>query len=226
MLQDANYSCNDYNDFALPPGDELFVAAAGQSINQNDLLPAMATLRAELAAYEAMGGDLDPAPGREAVGTVIAKLDTMLEKLPLNLSPDCDPEGQGNDRCISDREALDVELQATDLVRALEVAGNNGAWVRQWQSCMVHTIKFRIDLSIHRVEFICGRNAPVSRYARTVQDAGLNLVSQDRDAEALAYYSHVDQACAMVEVYEGCLVPAFEENLPYDGPLECDDGEE
>jgi hypothetical protein len=34
----------------------------------------------------------------------------------------------------------------------------------------------------------------------------------------------VDQQCAMIEIYDSCLVSAFpDDNLPYDGPVACAD---
>ena len=217
-LEDASYQCNAYGDFALPDGDPIEVGAAGERINSNDLRPALLAMREELHAYVAKGLPADPGPGRDDINAILPVLDDVIDLQALPLGPIC-PE---NMRCISDREALELELIATEIVRDLEVAGNGGSWVRQWQSCLVLTLKFRIELSIQRVEFVCGANNAISRRARQVQDAGLNLVSQDRDADALSYYADIDQQCTMIEVHDQCLVPAFpDDHLPYDGNVVC-----
>jgi hypothetical protein len=117
---------------------------------------------------------------------------------------------------------LELEILGAQVARELEAAGANGAWVRNWQSCMVLMLKFRIELSIQRVEFACGRNTAISQRARRTQQTGLDFVNDNRDPEALSYYMELDQQCTLVEVYDQCLVAIDPQvNLPYDGDVVC-----
>ncbi|MCB9538637.1 MAG: PKD domain-containing protein [Myxococcales bacterium] len=116
------------------------------------------------------------------------------------------PEGA---ECVSDEEALDMELQAVQLNKALDAIASKGGYVRNWQACMVETIKFRIELSILRVEFACGRNTAVSQRARQVQSVGLEMVANGDLAEALDYYNDPARSCLIIQTYNECLVPQF-----------------
>ena len=85
----------------------------------------------------------------------------------------------------------------------------------------------RIELSIIRVEEICGRNVPVSRRAREAQSIGLEILEEDGDLAALNYYIHQDRECLLIETYNECLVRALpERNEAYDFPEFCENNEE
>ncbi|MCB9538634.1 MAG: PKD domain-containing protein [Myxococcales bacterium] len=116
------------------------------------------------------------------------------------------PEGA---ECVSDEEAMDMELKAVELNKALDAIASKGGYVRNWQACMVETIKFRIELSILRVEFACGRNTAVSQRARQVQSVGLEMVDNGDLAEALDYYNDPARSCLIIQTYNECLVPQF-----------------
>ncbi len=214
-LADSTYQCNDFNDFTLPNlADPLAIRPEANRINTDELGVALTAMRNELDGYAQKAG----APAAANVAAAVDKMDNILALQGLLLGPNCEE----NERCVTDREALDLELEAAQLVRDLDVAANSGAWVRQWQSCLVLALKFRIELSIQRVEFACGARTAIAQRARQVQAVGLEFVDDDQDAQALSYYAHPDRQCTLIQVYDQCLVSADPEaNAPYDGDVEC-----
>ena len=97
-------------------------------------------------------------------------------------------------------------------------------------------LKFRIEMSMKRVEFVCGVNLELPRRARAVQKSGLDMVDRGDYPSALAYYAGEERSCLMIEVYNDCIVPNVREAndegvfdvplVPWDVPAFCaeDDG--
>ena len=72
---------------------------------------------------------------------------------------------------------------------------------------MTMGLRFRIELSLLRVEFLCGANTPFVREARQVQQVGLDMVDEGRFGAALQYYATNDRRCLMMDIYNQCIVP-------------------
>jgi hypothetical protein len=120
-------------------------------------------------------------------------------------------------------DALDNEMLLMDLIDALYDAAGEGVYVRQWQNVLLLAVKFRIELSLLRVENVCGLFSPTSRNARAIQASGLELFEAGQRDAALQYYIDPDQRCFMVRVYNDCLVPRIPGNPAYPYPAVCAD---
>jgi len=81
-------------------------------------------------------------------------------------------------------------------------------------------VKFRIEISLLRVEFVCGQFSAVARNARTSQRAGLALVDNTQVDAALQYYTNDDQRCLIVRTYNTCFV-SREGVAPQPWPAVC-----
>ena len=81
-----------------------------------------------------------------------------------------------------------AELKAVELANELTAIAESGVYGRNWQHCLVLLVKFRIELSILRVEYACGANTAVSVRARQQQRTGLDhvdaLPAQPLEAQA------------------------------------------
>jgi PKD repeat protein len=205
-LADAADACNRFNLFAMPsaaefPNVNLRVAAAND-VNTN-LVTALTELQADLQAYVAEGNPADVGPGRNAVNTALTLLTQQIMPLARQrIGLICDAG-----MCITDVDALRNELYLMDLVNALFTAQAQGAYVRNWQHCIMLAVKFRIELSLLRVDAVCGAFNPVAREARRQQAVGLGYVTQFRYEEALQFYVSNDIRCLVIRTYNNCLVP-------------------
>lgn len=224
-LSDSIDPCSaDYNKFNLPDiADPVARARAAIPIN-DQLNEALAILAADLQDYIAAGAAQNNfGPGRAGVQQMLALLNQIRELAQYRVGTVC-LEGE---RCVTDQEALELELYAVELVKALREVEAAGVWVRNWQQCVMLAVKFRIELSILRVEFVCGRNVPVSQRARAAQRIGLDLVDELKFARAVDYYAEDAQKCLLIETYNQCLVRNLpQENNPFDFPEECQDNQE
>ena len=108
---------------------------------------------------------------------------------------------------MTDLEALDMELDAMSLAEQLTTAEAEGVWVRNWKNCLTMGLRFRIEVSLLRVEFLCGQNVPYVREARQVQQVGLDMVDEGRFGAALQYYATDERRCMMIDIYNRCIVP-------------------
>ena len=221
-LRDSVEVYNEQGRYALPPGrDPVQLSAAGDDIN-GAVVEILEGLQADMQAYVESGDD-DTGPGRAEISDaieVLTEIRTLQRKRVINPCP------AGEENCVTDEEALTMEILAMDLVRALTAAANRGAYTRLWQQHLVLLLKFRIELSILRVEFLCGRFSRDAQLARDRQETGLGLVNDGNNNEALAFYIHNDTKCLIVEVYNGCVVDAEPEADPIDVPDECVDEDE
>ena len=219
-LSDLTDQCNQYDRFAIgqfTSRAELMNLAEGVN---NDLINAMQDMKSEMQQYinEAEAAAA-PGPGADDVN---GGMNTLTEMMTLTVKPIRDPCPEGVD-CITDREALEMELEAMDLVKQLALAETSGVWVRNWQTCLTMALKFRIEMSMKRVEYVCGINLELPRRARAVQKTGLDMVTAGDYPSALEYYAGEDRTCLMVEVYNDCIVPNVREandegefNVPLD----------
>lgn len=151
--------------------------------------------------YVASGADEDDTGvGRDDVQNAANTLTEMIAIARLPVTFPC-PDGT---RCVTDREAYEMEVAAMDLIDQLTEAGNAGVWVSNWQNCLVSVLRFRIELSLLRVESICGEGKAVVQQARRAQSTGLETISAFRYSAALDFYREQDQRCLMAEVFNGC----------------------
>jgi hypothetical protein len=196
---------SQHDDFPMP--DIIDVAArvrAADEVNQLELLPELVNLRQVLAAYvRAAESAEDPGPGAADVDAAGAVLDRIIELSSLPLAVEC-PDGN----CISDEDALENELLLMDMIDLLYSAASEGAYVREWQHGLLLAVKFRIELSLLRVEYACGAFSPVAQNARASQAVGLRHFENYEYDRALNHYLAPEQRCLIVETYNTCLVPA------------------
>ncbi len=218
-LQDSIASYNTRNRYALPPNrDPVAVSAAGDEINA-EIANILEELQAEMQDYIQDGGAERPGPARAEIAEVIQTLSALRDLQSFRVINPC-PDGE---RCVTDNEALQLELLAMDLVRQLDAAAIRSAYARIWQQHLVLLLKFRLELSILRVEFVCGANSRYSLLARERQETGLRLVDENRPLDALAFYVDDETRCLMIDVYNGCLSPQdAEENPPVVVPAACE----
>lgn len=203
-LSDAEDPCNAYGGFPVPQrATPQEISRAALAANA-DLTVALRALRDDLDDYVRAGEDInDTGPARDEIQNAIDALENILTLVGLSIENPC-PAG---DVCITDVEALRMEIDAMQLAKALDAAQSIGVWTRNWQNCLVLAIKFRIELSILRVESVCGRFDPTTRRARQIQQVGLNLVENGDNAGALEYYVNNDRQCFMISILNECLAP-------------------
>ncbi len=194
-------------------------ANEAEPINQR-LVEALAWVRADMDAYVAAGGDIDRGPGRAATARAIEALDEIIRLAGYTVYNPC-PLGQ---RCVTDQEARDLLLQGIELADSLFAAANVGTYVRNWQNALVEMLAFRTELSLLRVDYVCGVRHPGYQAARAEQAIGLALADQNRDADALDFYADDARACMIVQVYNGCLVEELgpDVNVPAEYPEGCE----
>ena len=192
--------------FPLPCNPGVTCDGFGLSAQTDEhILPAMVEaledLRDEMNRYVASGvDDDDTGVGRDDVQNAANTLTEMIAIARLPVQFPC-PDGT---RCVTDREAYEMEVAAMDLIESLTLAGNNGVWVSNWQNCLVSVLRFRIELSLLRVESICGRGKVFVQQARNAQSTGLEMISEFRYPAALDFYREEEQRCLMAEVFNGC----------------------
>lgn len=204
-LSDAIDPCNIYGGFPLGQGTPQQISQRAVPVNA-DMVLALRALEADIQDYIDTGvgaGDVGAARGE-----LIEALDALRDILSLagfSVQNPCPP----GERCVTDIEALRLEIWAMELADSLLAAQAIGAWTRNWQNCLVLAIKFRIELSILRVASVCGAFSPYTVRAREVQGDGLRLVEQGQNAAALEYYIANDRQCFMHEILNTCLSPGI-----------------
>jgi PKD repeat protein len=234
-LQDVGDVCYANGRFPIPQGfgDPATISEAAQPVNVH-LTTAMGALRDGLVNYRnAAGNAANTGPGVEQTTSAVNSMAPILEEMAKSITFPC-PEGT---TCVTDREALDMELRSMELVAQLTAAAAQGVWVRNWQACLTHALKFRIEISLLRVEFLCGANLPYIREARNIQSIGLDMFNDGDYPLALEYYADDERRCMMIDIYNRCIVPEPSAWIPdedgnmlppavYDLPEVCEDEEE
>jgi len=234
-LQDAGDPCYANGRFPVPQvfGDPAAISQEANPINAH-VTAAMSGLRDGITNYRNAAGNVDtPGPGVQQATAAVTSMGPILEEISKSLIFPC-PEGVD---CVTDHEALTMELRSMELIGDLTAAAAQGVWVRNWQACLTHAIKFRIEISLLRVEFLCGANVAYIREARNVQSIGLDIFDDGDYPLALEYYAQDERRCMMIDIYNRCIVPepaarvlndADELVAPpvYDVPAECQEEEE
>jgi hypothetical protein len=165
--------------------------------------------------YVDSGAPGDLGPGHAQVLDTLDTLGRIQDLVRLPIAIVCD-DGQ----CITDEQALQNELLLMDLIDDLYEAAGEGVYIRNIQACLMLAVKFRIEISLLRVEFVCGQFSAVARNARTSQRAGLALVDNTQVDAALQYYTNDEQRCLIVRTYNTCFV-AREGVAPQPWPAVC-----
>ena len=164
----------------------------------------MGELRDAMVNYRNAAGAVDnEGPGVEQMTSALDSMGPILTEISKSITFPC-PEGT---TCVTDREALDMELDTMGLISNLTAAEIQGTWVRNWQACLTHALKFRIEISLLRVEFLCGANVPYIREARDAQQVGLDIFNEGDYPLALEYYADDERRCMMIDIYNRCIVP-------------------
>jgi PKD repeat protein len=177
---------------------------------------ALDTMLTEMMAYAATGGDADPAPGRDRMADAAQVLTSILSRADLNMTYDCQQD------CSDNSNALEIELEAMDLIAALQSANAAGVYVMPWQSCLVEYLRFRIEASLVAVRSWCGMLNPLYLKAKEVFKQGESLlVDQDDILGALNFYSDDEQRCLILDVYNKCLVRVDPDSDYYAYPDVC-----
>lgn len=267
---ESNSECNQL-DLTIDRNLEPVQRTIEANDNNDELTPVLANMATDMREYAGLEGGTGPGAGE--VTTAEGEFAFIRDLQTQDVGVDCD--GRDDLNCINDIDALRLELKAMELADSLDVAGSRGVWVRNWQSCLAHTVKFRIELSVSRLSFGCGLNNQYHLQAREKQAIGEYLVEEEgcalndrqgaelrvspaatnacqnlqdgddctfgdvggirvdgkcvieagvptceprvcSDPAALDYYKDESTRCFLIEAYNECLVPAFDQiNNPY-----------
>jgi hypothetical protein len=177
---------------------------------------ALSGMLAEMQAYIEAGAD-DNGPARQEIIEAAASLSQIIDRAELNMDVlNCEAG------CSSNRNALEIELEAMDLISNLRDANSKGAYVMHWQSCLVDYLRFRIKASLVAVRDQCGLGNPYFLKSKEMFTEGEALITEDDDIiGALNFYTDTAQRCLILDVYNKCLVRVDVTAEPYDYPEVC-----
>jgi hypothetical protein len=165
---------------------------------------ALEEMLAEMIAYAGRGNIAEEPPAKAEMLIAIDSLRDMLVRAEYNMGTDCNV---AEETCANNQSALEIELEAMDLIDALNAANTNGAYVMHWQSCLVEYLRFRIKSSLVAVRFQCGQFNPLYLNAQEVFEQGEKLLTERDDITgALEFYTSNSQRCLVLDVYNKCLV--------------------
>lgn len=180
---------------------------------------ALTDMLSEMDRYIDMGVQ-DPGPAREEIITAQAALQEIVNRAAFSIDPQCFSGETNRTDCSDNLNALELELEAMDLIEALRNANSKGAYVMHWQSCLVRYLRFRIKVSIAAVRVQCGLLSPHYLKANTVFNEGDALLSEDDIVGALNFYTDSAQRCFILDVYNQCL-SRVDNVAPYEYPEVC-----
>jgi hypothetical protein len=202
---EANSECN-LLDLSIDRRLEPVQRTIEANDNNDALTPVLANVATDMRQYA--GLEDGTGPGAVEVTTAEQEFAFIRDLQTQDVGVDCD--GREDLDCINDIDALRLELKAMELADSLEVAGSRGVWVRNWQSCLAHTVKFRIELSVSRLSFGCGLNNQYHLQAREKQAIGEYLVEEqgcalnDRQGAELRVSPAAAVACQNLQGGDDC----------------------
>ena len=206
-LSEAESPCN-LIDLSIDRNNPDLVQRTAEANDNNDALtPVLAGMLADMNRYA--GLEAGAAPGADDVTVAAEEFDFILDLQQIDVGVECQ-NGEAGDDCISDLDALRLELKGMDLADSLDVAASRGVWTRGWQSCLVNTLKFRIELSVSRLAFVCGNFNQHHLQAREKQAIGEYLVEErgcalnDDQARSVRGTPAAAAACANLGAGDGC----------------------
>jgi PKD repeat protein len=177
---------------------------------------ALEDMLSEITTYANLGDENNPAPGKVRLLEAANSLALIMDRANENMSFDC------QQNCSTNRNALELELEAMNLISALTAAGVEGAYVMHWQSCLVEYLRFRIEASLVAVKGWCGQFNPLYLKAQeTFREGEALLTEKDDVISALNFYSDDAQLCLMLDVYNKCLVRVDPDSEFYEYPDVC-----
>jgi hypothetical protein len=204
-LEYAEYEqTHGYQGFPMPGDINPVLRVENARRVNEDVVAALAGLGGELMAYRDAGGAGDPAPGHAEVDQAMRTLNTIRALAAKDIGLEC----QGPD-CITDQESLNMQLSLMDLVGQMFAAARQGVYVRGWQNLLVLVIKFRVELSVVRLENVCGAFTPVVLSIRSHQRTLLAMVAREENEAALSFYTSPERRCLAIRGYNECIVPAI-----------------
>ncbi|MCA9544516.1 MAG: PKD domain-containing protein [Myxococcales bacterium] len=217
--RDAVDPNQDYDGFPMPNNpDPVAKVAAAEGVN-SDLVVALGGLAREWQDY--LNAGAADGPGRAELQRALDLLEQLRPLVAKEIGLECEGEA-----CLTDRESLDLQLMLMDLVGELFAAADQGVYVRNFQNLLTLGIKFRVEVAILRIEFVCGANTALPRAAREQQRILLDLVARGENATALLFYIAPERRCLVVREYNECIVvqlPA--DNAAVDYPPLCESEE-
>lgn len=205
FLEYADYErVNGYGGFPMPDDINPIIRVQNAEIVNEDLVSALADLAAEMGRYADAGAVDAPAPGRDEVLAALQTLTTVRGLVGKDIGLRCD-----GPNCITDAESLDLQLGLMDLVGQMFAAARQGVYVRGWQNVLVLSIKFRVELSVLRLEDVCGAFTPVVLSIRSHQRTLLAMVDREENEAALSFYTSPDRRCLALRGFNECIVPVL-----------------
>ena len=206
-LSEAESPCN-LIDLTIDRDNNDVVQRTAEANDNNDALtPVLEDMLADMNRYAQIEGGA--APGADDVNVAADDFDVILGYQREDVGVECN-NGPGGLECINDLDALRLELKGMDLADSLDVAASRGVWVRGWQSCLVNTLKFRIELSVSRLSFVCGVFNQHYLQAREKQAIGEYLIEEvgcalnDAQARTVRGTPAAAVACAALAAGDDC----------------------
>jgi PKD repeat protein len=208
FVEYADYErIHGYGGFPMPDDINPIIRVQNAEVVNQDLVSALAGLAAEMGRYADAGGAGAPAPGRDEVLAALQVLTTVRGLVGKDIGLRCDGPA-----CITDAESLDLQLGLMDLVGQMFAAARQGVYVRGWQNVLVLAIKFRVELSVLRLEDVCGAFTPVVLSIRSHQRTLLAMVAREENEAALSFYTSPDRRCLALRGFNECIVPVLPED--------------
>ncbi|MGK0357976.1 MAG: hypothetical protein ACI9U2_000259, partial [Bradymonadia bacterium] len=203
-LSEAESPCNQIDLAIDRDNGDVVQRTAEANVNNDALTPVLVDLLADMTRYAQI--EAGAAPGADDVNVAAGDFTVILDYQRQDVGVECN-NGPGGLECINDLDALRLELKGMDLADSLDVAASRGVWVRGWQSCLVNTLKFRIELSVSRLSFVCGLFNQHYLQARDKQGIGEYLIEEEgcalNDAQARTVRDGAAAAAACVALVAG-----------------------
>ena len=175
----------------------------------DDVIEGLGIMAAEMTAYRDAGGAGPASPGRAEIDLALRTLTSIRALVGKDIGLNCD-----GPNCITDQESLELQLSLMDLVGQMFAAARQGVYVRAWQNVLVLVIKFRVELSVVRLENVCGAFTPVVLSIRSHQRTLLAMVAREENEGALSFYTSPERRCLAIRGFNECIVPAIPAGNP------------
>ena len=218
FLRVADHPCNrpEWRQFTSPigpqPGTPTFDAAANAVNNQ--VGESLATLALHLQNF--IHADFD-GPGRSEAIRALFEIRALQSWMDLPVGVSCHDEP-----CIDDADATKLQLQARKAARALAAARSAGVYVDDALVMVVRMMRYRIALSLLRLESVCPRTR-ATVWSRAAFEYGLSLFDHtDTLREATHFYLQGDLDCLTVDAFQACFANHYPRDRWPDRPGHCE----
>ena len=217
FLRVARHACNrpDWRRFALPFGvnsrDPAFYAAVNRVNDQVAL--ALATLAFKLQGY--LDADLD-APGRRETIRALFAIRELQPLVEIPVGIDC-----GDEPCADDVQGTTVQRLAREAAHALRAAQPAGPYTDDHLVILLRVIRFRVSLSLLRLESMCPQDPTVLR-ARAAFEYGVGLFDHvDTIRDTIHFYLRRELDCLTVDAFHACLSHLYPVDRWPNRPAHC-----